>query len=51
MGYALAGAGLVVLVVFGIKALKGRSEHVPAPEEPPPPETTITDAGIPGGTG
>jgi hypothetical protein len=50
MGKVLLGAGAVVLVVYVIKALQGRSEHVPAPEQPPQPEMPITDAGVPGGT-
>jgi len=48
----LLGAGAALLVVFGIKALQSRrGEHVPAPEQPPAPETPITDGGLPGGTG
>ena len=46
----LLGAGAVIGVIVVIKALQGRGEHTPAPEQPPPPET-IMDAGLPGGTG
>jgi hypothetical protein len=45
------GAAVVVAVVVGIKALQSRSEPTPAPQDPPPPETDIADAGVPGGTG
>jgi hypothetical protein len=47
----LLGAGAVIGVILVVKALQGRGDNVPAPEEPPPPETPISDAGVPGGTG
>jgi hypothetical protein len=47
----LVGAGAVIGVIVVIKVLQGRGDSVPTPEDPPPPETTITDAGLPGGTG
>ncbi|HZB48554.1 MAG TPA: hypothetical protein VE547_05625 [Mycobacteriales bacterium] len=49
MGPALLGAGLVIGVVLLARALSNRGEHAPAPEQPPPPEDHITDAGVPGG--
>ena len=46
----LIGAGLVIGVVVVAKALQSRGgEHAPGPSEPPPGETPISDAGVPGG--
>ncbi len=45
----LIGAGLVIGVVVVAKALQSRGEHAPGPPDPPPDETPISDAGVPGG--
>jgi hypothetical protein len=45
----LLGAGLVIGVVVVVKALQSRGDHAPAPPDPPPDETPISDAGVPGG--
>ena len=43
---AIAAAGIAIAVLTA-----GSSEHAPGPENPPPRETGIPDAGLPGGTG
>ncbi len=43
------GFGAVVGVILVVRALQKRGDSVPAPENPPPPETVISDAGLPGG--
>jgi hypothetical protein len=46
----LIGAGLVIGVVVVAKALSSRGDdHAPGPPDPPPDETPISDAGVPGG--
>jgi hypothetical protein len=49
MGWALAGAAVVVGVYYGAKYLASHRDQTPAPHDPPPQTVDMGDAGADGG--